>query len=192
MKNQTINKNLELFSNLLKELGLFETIDKIKLNFQGCGDSGGVDEIFYYLKGFDKPCVEKHCLHAFNEGRYCALPEDICNIINAKRNMKTVMGRTVFNTDEVPGKELVHTVIEEQEFELSITSWLNNLCYSVLELVQPGWEINEGSQGEIVYDVKKNTLTVDIGINYIEVDEKQYIFNNEQVEDEQEQQTSQE
>lgn len=192
MKNQTINKNLELFSNLLKDLGLFETIDVIKLVFQGCGDSGGVDEILYCLKDYEKPSVEKEVINPFNEARRTALPDNVSALLNTKRKLTSVISNTVFNMDKIPGKELVYTEIKEVEEEISITTWLENLCYTVLELLQPGWEINEGSQGEIVYDVKKNTLTVDIGINYMEVVEKQYVFNSEQVEDEQEQQTNQE
>ena len=39
-------------------------------------------------------------------------------------------------------------------------TYVNDLLYNVLEMTIPGWEINEGTDGEIVLNVKENRVRV--------------------------------
>lgn len=45
---------------------------------------------------------------------------------------------------------------------------IDGLCYDVLETVAGGWEINEGSHGTFLFDVKKRKMMLDFNERVIE------------------------
>lgn len=45
---------------------------------------------------------------------------------------------------------------------------IDGLCYDVLETVAGGWEINEGSHGTFIFDVKKRKMRLDFNERVIE------------------------
>lgn len=45
---------------------------------------------------------------------------------------------------------------------------IDGLCYDVLETVAGGWEINEGSHGTFLFNVKKRKMTLDFNERVIE------------------------
>jgi hypothetical protein len=59
----------------------------------------------------------------------------------------------------------------------SQTSWkvgctvgevIHSICYEALELLYQGWEINDGSFGDFIFDVKGRTLTLEFNQRYVE------------------------
>jgi hypothetical protein len=52
----------------------------------------------------------------------------------------------------------------------SIKKELNELCYAKLEEKHGGWEINDGSDGHITFDLVKNKLTIDHNERIVETE----------------------
>lgn len=53
---------------------------------------------------------------------------------------------------------------------------IEELCYAILEGVCGGWEINEGSYGEFVFDVKKRKVRLDFNERVESVNSSEYSF----------------
>lgn len=54
-----------------------------------------------------------------------------------------------------------------------INGILEDYLYRFLSSVQPGWEINEGSQGDFVINTKQKEISLELGVNY--EDYKSYV-----------------
>jgi DnaJ-class molecular chaperone len=105
-------------ADAIKRLG----IEKIEVTFDGCGDSGQIDEV---------NCITKD---------------------GGDVDLKTVkVGKVKFirgyqhNSD---GTMTPVTEIRESNFEEVI----EDICYNMLEKSHDGWEINEGSYGTFTFD----------------------------------------
>lgn len=53
---------------------------------------------------------------------------------------------------------------------------LEELAYELIAQTHPGWENNDGGQGELEIDVAEARLTLNIGLNYIQTDDNSYDF----------------
>lgn len=74
---------------------------------------------------------------------------------------------TVF-TEDGPTKKI--------EYNPPLREVIEELCYDTLEGVCGGWEINEGSYGEFVFDVKKRNIHLDFNERIEEVNSSEYDF----------------
>jgi hypothetical protein len=62
------------------------------------------------------------------------------------------------------------------EHNPSLREVLEELCYELLEGVSGGWEIDEGSYGEFVFDVDKRSVRLDFNERIQEVQSTLYNF----------------
>jgi len=53
---------------------------------------------------------------------------------------------------------------------------IESICYDTLEKACAGWEINDGSYGEFVFDVKKRTVVLDFNQRITDVRSSTYEF----------------
>lgn len=63
-----------------------------------------------------------------------------------------------------------------QEEESSLVAAVEHVCYHVLGLKHPGYENNEGGQGEFTFDVSNRTLSLHHEDNIMEVEVYEYSF----------------
>jgi hypothetical protein len=56
----------------------------------------------------------------------------------------------------------------------TMAQMIDSVCYEALEKVCSGWEINEGSYGVFLFDVKKRTVSLDFNERVIESNLTQY------------------
>jgi hypothetical protein len=56
----------------------------------------------------------------------------------------------------------------------TLQAMIDSVCYEALESVCSGWEINEGSCGHFLFDVKKRLVTFDFNERVIEMNLTQY------------------
>jgi hypothetical protein len=54
--------------------------------------------------------------------------------------------------------------------EMALSSAIEELAYSALELHHPGWEINDGAHGELLIDVAKASVQLDCNLHYTAYD----------------------
>ncbi|QDC36187.1 DUF6878 family protein [Sphingobium fuliginis] len=107
-------------------------IARVEIRFDGCGDSGAVEE-----------CV---CLGA--DGASIACPD------------VTLQDGEADKADRTGSAEL-H----------SLGQALEQLTYLALERHHPGWEINDGSCGELVIDVAEATFVLDCSLRFTATDD---------------------
>jgi len=60
--------------------------------------------------------------------------------------------------------------------KITVEKLVENICYDVLELASPGWEINEGSYGTFTFDVKEREVRLDLNARIIQVENHGYKF----------------
>ena len=116
--NLTSINESSAIADAIKRLG----IEKIEVTFDGCGDSGQIEEVTCITK--DGGDVD---LKAIKVGK-----------------VKYVRGYQ-YNPD---GTTTPVTEIRESNFEEVI----EEICYDMLEKSHDGWEINEGSYGTFTFD----------------------------------------
>lgn len=107
-------------------------IARVEIRFDGCGDSGAVEE-----------CV---CLDA--DGASIACPDVTLQEGEADKADRT-------------GSAELH----------SLGQALEQLTYLALERHHPGWEINDGSCGELVIDVAEATFVLDCSLRFTATDD---------------------
>lgn len=66
--------------------------------------------------------------------------------------------------------------IEKWKEDCTVEQIIESLCHEVLCLYHDGWEINEGSHGEFVFDVEKRTAHLDFNERYVESKLHEYDF----------------
>ena len=49
----------------------------------------------------------------------------------------------------------------ESEEEVDLEEAVRDLCYEILSDSHPGWEVNDGSQGGMVFNVDENTIKLE-------------------------------
>lgn len=59
---------------------------------------------------------------------------------------------------------------------VSLKDLIENVCYDTLEAVCAGWEINEGSWGTFIFDVKKRKVHLDFNERVVESNHTGYDF----------------
>jgi hypothetical protein len=62
------------------------------------------------------------------------------------------------------------TIKIEGRDEMTLSSAIEELAYSALELHHPGWEINDGAHGELLIDVAKASVQLDCNLRYTAYD----------------------
>ena len=137
--------NKDALVRAVKPLGL----TRIEVEFSGCGDSGQVDEVRYF--------VGKQQL-----GDVDTLKKTI--VVEASINDSTTYCETK--------KEWVTTTKSPNIEEL-----VEQICYDLLGANHGGWEINEGSFGEFVFSLGKGNkidLTFNQRIESVETSEETY------------------
>lgn len=58
----------------------------------------------------------------------------------------------------------------------TIRDIVDGICYDVLEQVAGGWEINSGSYGTFIFDVKKRRVSLDFNERIEDVNNSEYEF----------------
>lgn len=58
----------------------------------------------------------------------------------------------------------------------SVGDIITDLFYDLLEMKHPGWEINDGSQGEFTWDITKDKISLEHGANYTSTEDFSYEF----------------
>lgn len=58
----------------------------------------------------------------------------------------------------------------------TIRDIVDGICYDVLEQVAGGWEINSGSYGTFIFDVKKRKVSLDFNERIEDVNNSEYEF----------------
>lgn len=90
-------------------------------------------------------------------------PERLKNIFNWMEGEEAKTVRVVFNgygdSGEISGMEV------DDEGWLSVESIFEDYCYNILERDYGGWEINEGSDGNFFFDLKKKKCYVNFSWN---------------------------
>jgi len=69
-------------------------------------------------------------------------------------------------------KKVVDKIIKK----IKVEKLVENICYDALEIASPGWEINEGSYGTFVFDVKKREVRLDLNVRIVELENHGYKF----------------
>lgn len=137
--------NKVALARAVKSLG----VTRIEVEFSGCGDSGQVDEVRYF--------VGKQQL-----GDVDTLKKTI--VVEASINDSTTYCETK--------KEWVTTTKSPNIEEL-----VEQICYDLLGANHGGWEINEGSFGEFVFNFGKGNkidLTFNQRVESVETSEETY------------------
>lgn len=60
--------------------------------------------------------------------------------------------------------------------ERNIGNVITNIFYQLLEQAHPGWEINDGSQGEFTWDIATDKITLEHGANYTSTEHFEHEF----------------
>jgi len=119
-------------------------VSQVVFEFNGSGDSGEINGHHVMMeKGVNEIDLS-----------------DICDDI--KKAIKFGL-LTIKNGSEFNGKSWVPTFYAETD-KLSLNDVIEIYCYKILELSQPGWEIDYGSNGNITLLVADNEATVDINL----------------------------
>lgn len=122
-------------------------VKKCTINYSGCGDSGQVDEL------------------DFGAG---VVVEDV------KVEQTDVATEYDFSGGGFPSYRKIHKVNEPKL--VGLREAIENLCYSKLEEMHCGWEINEGSQGSFVINVEDGTVEWHHETNIMEVEINEKTF----------------
>ncbi len=69
-----------------------------------------------------------------------------------------------------------HPWYKDQTLSLSVGDAIREIFYDFLEKKHPGWEINEGSQGEFTWDIVTDKISLEHGSNYTHVESYSYEF----------------
>ena len=72
--------------------------------------------------------------------------------------------------------EKTKKVVDKVSKKITVEKLVENICYDVLELASPGWEINEGSYGTFTFDVKEREVRLDFNARIIQVENHGYKF----------------
>jgi hypothetical protein len=126
-------------------------IQTIWVTYSGSGDSGQLDEV--------QACAEK-----------CSVEDDLGMI----------------ESEDLSSKLEYSLITEEQKNQINeVLSYVDSddlaesIGYMLLEFTPDGYEINEGGQGEVLWNVSENNIEVEHGSNYIEVNHTTYNYDME-------------
>lgn len=118
-------KRIQLNKHILFDLLDSKNISNVVVNFDGSGDSGGVEQILLHPRNEDS-------IH-FDSNAICAQ-----NVEGAKVLHGTRMGPG--------GWEQIY-----EEGPITVKSLIENICYDALKAEHEGWENNDGAYGEISF-----------------------------------------
>lgn len=136
-------KSLKDRINYNKNL-IFKILEKNKVKnvviyFEGSNDSGQVNDVTI------KPDSKKGILNEPFSGA----------LILSHTEYKDDKSTSIYYKDDHP--------------EMNLEFVLNSFCYDILELRHCGWEINDGSFGEFVFDVKNHKVNLVFNERYMEI-----------------------
>lgn len=124
----------KILSNNKKEIFLALSslgISAVDVTYNGSGDSGSIDEIYFYDKKDDLV--------------------DICKISDKEplvSNIKRVPSRWGHNEEEN----------DDNSTTVRLFDAIENFCYDTLEINVGGWEINAGGNGKFSFSVPKKKI----------------------------------
>lgn len=108
----------------------------VTVTFDGGGDSGQIEEVIF--------------LSEENE----EMSDDICEIV--------VKGAKISSGSVWSDGDFKHTYKNDP----TVKELIESFCYSALEALYGGWEINDGSFGEFVFRVKDRAVCFDFNERY--------------------------
>ena len=114
-------------------------VKSITVSFDGGGDSGQVDNITI------KPSSKKTLL------------------------IEPVVGFKCLRHVEYKNGERTPVYHDDNDPEMNIEFVLNAICYDLLERSHSGWEINDGSFGDFIFDVKTKSIKLMHNERYTDV-----------------------
>ena len=122
-------------------------VDKVFLGYHGYGDSGAIEEtqLITEPRKIDEPGQTHPEQHALLDHRL-PLPEEV--------TPPDIIELLAIGTPEEP----------------TVKDVLNGYGYVLLSSMHAGWEINEGSSGEIVMDLQDGKTTHSHGENHMHVE----------------------
>lgn len=139
----TENNITSAIADAIKRLG----IEKIEVTFDGCGDSGQIEDV---------TCITKN---------------------GGDADLKTVkVGKVEFIRGyryNVDGTMTPVTEIRESNFEEVI----EEICYNMLEKSHGGWEINEGSYGTFTFDFTTGKVHLEYNERVTSVETSDFEFD---------------
>lgn len=119
-------------------------ITKVEVEFDGCGDSGNMEEARFY-RGHGENAKEVPADDKFSD-----------NLVDGA----LISDETTWNEKK---QEWVYTTRTP-----TISELVEQICYDLLESNHGGWEINEGSFGTFVFKVGKSSKESSIELQYNE------------------------
>ncbi|RTL70315.1 MAG: hypothetical protein EKK41_12790 [Hyphomicrobiales bacterium] len=134
-KNPTAVEPAEISKAEINERLAKLGIATVLIGYDGCGDSGCIESV--EARGADNQKIE--------------LPKKLVSITLQDWN---------YDSDK-PGYVVTRTVKRKVPIQEAIENW----CYHLLEDHFPGWELNEGSQGTIEFDIAKKSAEFEHGEN---------------------------
>jgi hypothetical protein len=152
MIDLTFNSAEEIFEfskiELFKKMNEYK-VNKIKVTFDGCGDSGGIEDIVCDNTELVSTGIEQETDHAG------------WSFLNTKA---TVVHRSHFWRDG--GFQMQVNVDPEG----NVRSLIEEMTYHILEAHMPGWEINSGSFGTLEFLRGEEKVTLEFNERIEEID----------------------
>jgi hypothetical protein len=71
---------------------------------------------------------------------------------------------------------VTNTSTPNWEYDVTLKSLIESVCYDVLEASFGGWELNDGSYGSFTFDVKKRKVSLTMNERVMEVNTNEYKF----------------
>lgn len=134
--------DISTIKNFCKLLSAYNVV-KIVANYDGYGDSGDMNEITVHVM---------------------ASPAEINQAVKQTTNP----GKITADTRNVRWRDWIASVVKNED-GLITTEKCAEFEQELFDLLPGGWEINEGSYGEIVVDVATEEITVEHSERYTEV-----------------------
>lgn len=163
VQSELLQPNINLIMELMRSIG----IGKIIAEYSGGGDSGGMEDIKTYPISIDiaKYKVQQFDIHS-NSGYYFGR-KDFEPIFPS--NHRTFQWR--------------YAEVSPNLVLLPANQAIEEIWYACIEQYFPGWEINEGSYGQLIFvndpEHEGCYVSLDHNQHYIETENTQYdIFGN--------------
>jgi hypothetical protein len=143
---ENVEKNKKVILKVLEDMG----VKQVKVEYDGSGDSGQIEDV---------TLIRRTSIEAMGEAI-----EDNDVVEEGEDEVMVVIEK---ETNRFNGEGWDRKVEEVTE---SIEEAVKELCYDLLEGLHAGWEINEGSNGEFMFEVGEGVIHLTHHNNYMETD----------------------
>lgn len=75
-----------------------------------------------------------------------------------------------------PFDTVQHPWRADETIDRNVSDIITDVFYQLLEQRHPGWEINDGSQGEFTWNITTDKITLEHGANYTSTEHFEYEF----------------